>query len=425
MKILHTSDWHLGQSFFGKSRANEHRAFLTWLMNQAKEQQADTIVVAGDIFDTGAPPSYARELYNDFVVQARQQGVQLVLLGGNHDSVAVLEENKTLLNMLSTEVIARVSEDPSESILLLNDRSGKPGAILCAVPFIRSRDILLSNEGDSAEDKSKALGQAIEQHYHTLYQLALQKRTECGLNLPIMATGHLSVIGAKVSDSVRDIYIGTLSTLSNRSFPPVDYLALGHIHRPQVVGEEHIRYCGSPIPLSFDELHYPKQVMLVEFDLNGQRNLTPIEVPRFQNMVSLKSTMADLQHTFEHWEHGPSSLKAGDEPATTWLAVEVMDETFRTDLHQAIVEMTKDLPIELLVMKRAKPKHEPTDQRPKQALSELNVEEVFELRLSQQQAKERIPEPSTENSLATERLSRIRQNFKEVLTQVNLTGELP
>jgi exonuclease SbcD len=169
--------------------------------------------------------------------------------------------------------------------------------------------------------------------------------------------------------------------------------------------------------------------MLVEFDLNGQRNLTPIEIPRFQNMVSLKSTMADLQHTFEHWEHGPSSLDAGDEPASTWLAVEEMDEPFRTDLHQAIMDMPKALPVELLVMKRAKPKHQPTDHRPKQALSELNVEEVFELRLSQEQAKEPIHpsthEPSKENALATERLSRIRQNFKDVLTQVNLAGELP
>jgi exonuclease SbcD len=273
----------------------------------------------------------------------------------------------------------------------------------------------LSHEGDNADDKSKALGQAIENHYQQLYEFACQKRIEYGKNLPIIATGHLSVIGAKVSDSVRDIYIGTLSTLSNRSFPPFDYLALGHIHRPQVVGEEQVRYCGSPIPLSFDELNYAKQIMLVDFDEQQQRNLTAIEIPRFQDMVFLKSTLDDLKKTFENWEQVIVPDEQG-EPATTWLAVEVLDETFRTDLQQVITKMMEHLPIELLVMKRAKPKQQATDHRPKQALSELEVEDVFELRIAQEQ------EEST--TIATERLIRVRQNFKQILEQVKVSGEL-
>ncbi len=100
MRLLHTSDWHLGQNFYSKSRAAEHDAFLTWLLDRAQEHEVDAIIVAGDIFDTGSPPSYARELYNRFVVQLQQTGCRLVVLAGNHDSVAMLNESRDILAFL-------------------------------------------------------------------------------------------------------------------------------------------------------------------------------------------------------------------------------------------------------------------------------------------------------------------------------------
>ena len=102
MRLLHTSDWHLGQNFYSKSRAAEHDAFLTWLLDRAQEHEVDAIIVAGDIFDTGSPPSYARELYNRFVVQLQQTGCRLVVLAGNHDSVAMLNESRDILAFLHT-----------------------------------------------------------------------------------------------------------------------------------------------------------------------------------------------------------------------------------------------------------------------------------------------------------------------------------
>ena len=135
MKILHTSDWHLGQSFFTKSRKHEHQAFLKWLLNVVKKHEIDAVIVAGDVFDTGTPPSYARELYHGFIGELQGLQCTLVVLGGNHDSVSVLNESKALLKYLNSHVIASTYGETSEQVITLNNREGQPSAVLCAVPL--------------------------------------------------------------------------------------------------------------------------------------------------------------------------------------------------------------------------------------------------------------------------------------------------
>lgn len=131
MRILHTSDWHLGQNFYSKSRAAEHEAFLNWLLETARTHEVDAIIVAGDIFDTGSPPSYARELYNRFVVNLQQTGCHLVIVAGNHDSVATLNESRDIPAFLNTTVVASAGHAPQ----ILKKRDGSPGAVLCPIPF--------------------------------------------------------------------------------------------------------------------------------------------------------------------------------------------------------------------------------------------------------------------------------------------------
>ncbi|MBP9643976.1 MAG: exonuclease subunit SbcD, partial [Budvicia sp.] len=184
MRIIHTSDWHLGQYFFTKSRAAEHQAFLSWLTGQVEQYQVDAIIVAGDIFDTTSPPSYARELYNQFIVRLQKTGCQLVILGGNHDSVATLNESRELLSYLNTQVIASVLEQPQQQVIVLNNRQGDAAAILCAIPFIRTRDVVTSQAGQSSSEKHLALQQAIADHYQQIYQLALNKRQEYAQPIP-------------------------------------------------------------------------------------------------------------------------------------------------------------------------------------------------------------------------------------------------
>ncbi|WP_047249930.1 exonuclease subunit SbcD [Chromobacterium subtsugae] len=378
MRILHTSDWHLGQHFIGKTRQAEHQAFIAWLVEQIGRHQADALIVAGDIFDTGAPPSYARELYNQLVVALHDAGVQLLLLGGNHDSAATLGESRPLLSYLSATVVPAVEDDPADQVRLLRRRDGQPGAIVCAVPFIRPRDVLQSQAGQSAEEKQLSLRQAIHDHYQRLYRLACARREELGLALPIVATGHLTTVGASASESVREIYVGALEAFPTSAFPPVDYIALGHIHRPQKVGGlEHIRYCGSPIALSFDEAGQQKEVLLVELDDAGLRSVTPLPVPIFQPLLSLKGDLARLAEAI------PAAARQVDAGLQLWLEVVVRGDDYVADLPARIQQMTEGLPLEVLRIRRERGDAAAALQaQASETLGELTPYEVFARRLA-------------------------------------------
>ncbi|WP_160016293.1 exonuclease subunit SbcD [Pseudomonas sp. 8BK] len=378
MRILHSSDWHLGQHFMGKTRQAEHQAFCAWLIEQVRTYAIDAVLIAGDIFDTGAPPSYAREQYNRFIVELRGTGCELVVLGGNHDSVAMLGESKTLLAQLGTRVIPGVCEQLDEQLLVLHRRDGSPGAVLCGIPFIRPRDVLHSQAGQSAQDKQQSLQQAIQQHYQALYALAEAKRAELGGELPIIATGHLTTVGASASDSVREIYVGSLEAFPTSAFPPAAYIALGHIHRPQKVGGlEHIRYCGSPIALSFDEAKQQKEVLLVELDSSGLRQISALPVPRFQPLLSLCGSLKELETAIQ------DASKQGSTEQPVWLEVLVGSDDYLSDLQLRIAALCEGLPVEVLRIRRERGNAVAGLQgQAKETLDELSVEDVFAQRLS-------------------------------------------
>lgn len=401
MRLIHTSDWHLGQHFYTKSRSAEHQAFLSWLIKQASEHQVDAIIVAGDVFDTGSPPSYARELYNSFVVELQTTGCQLVVLGGNHDSVATLNESRDLLACLNTQVIASSAGDLQHQVLPLKQRDGSVGAILCAVPYLRPRDIQTSMAGQSAAEKQNALQQAIAEHYQSLYDLAAAQRDALGGNLPIVATGHLTTIGASTSDSVRDIYIGSLDAFPASAFPPADYIALGHIHRPQrVTSSEHIRYSGSPIPLSFDELGSEKSICLVDFTGSTLEKVTLLPVPQFQPMQLIKGSIEQIEQQL-------AAFKDCDNEKPIWLDIEISSSAYLNDLQRRIQQQTESLPVEVILLRRSKEQRlSALTRQDKETLSELSVSDVFERRLAQEETED-------ENVLAQQ--ARIRTHFLRVL----------
>jgi len=436
MRILHSSDWHLGQHFMGKSRDAEHRAFLDWLLAQIKQHRVDALVVAGDLFDTGTPPSYARTLYNNFIVEMRAHKCQLVVLGGNHDSVATLHESRDLLACLGTSVIGGISDNPADQVLLLKDRKQQPGALLCAIPFLRSRELLQSQAGQSSQARQQALLQAMQQHYQALYDEAVRQRDKLDLpNLPIMATGHLTTVGGKSSESVRDIYIGSLDAFPVSAFPPVDYLALGHLHRPQQVADNvHIRYSGSPIPLSFDEASMEKEVVLVEFGKKGSTpQITPITVPRSQELVLLKGTLGELEDKLARLlkegalpdETPPIQLgfefieslktdESGSEEALTdkdkpliWLEVEVAGDDYLNDLQSRVEAIVADKPVELLrVRRKRKAQTNVLEREVQETLTELSVDDVFARRLAE------------EAELPDEISGSLTQAFNEILNEL-------
>ncbi|MFZ1873831.1 MAG: exonuclease subunit SbcD [Chania sp.] len=406
MRLIHTSDWHLGQYFFTKSRAAEHQAFLRWLIEQVEQQQVDALIVAGDLFDTGSPPSYARELYNRFVVELQHTGCQLVILGGNHDSVATLNESRELLSCLNTTVIANAQTAIESQILVLKQRDGQPGAVLCAIPFLRPRDLLTSRAGESGTQKQQALQEAIAEHYHNLYQAACARRDALGLKLPIVATGHLTTVGVTTSDSVRDIYIGTLDAFPAQAFPPADYIALGHIHRAQNVAKsEHIRYSGSPIPLSFDELGKAKSVLMVDFADGALQQVTALEVPTFQPMQLIKGDLQQIEQQLRQFADYQGELPV-------WLDIEVATQDYLSDIQRRIQQLADDLPVEVLLLRRSKEQRRLViAQQDKETLNELSVGDVFERRLA------------LESDMAEPRQQRMRQMFQQVVESLHQDEE--
>jgi exonuclease SbcD len=475
MRIIHTSDWHLGQYFYGKSRANEHQKFLTWLLAQVTTHNIDAIIVAGDIFDTSTPPSYAREMYFGFIAKLHVTQCQLVILAGNHDSVAMLSESQAVLASLSTRVITQViptsiGEDEldndiastlesdiesaalNQQVFPLMNAKGQPSAIICAIPFVRPRDVIKSRAGQSARDKQQSLQQAISDHYQYLYQHALslskklskQLAKEQGLEhadqLPIIATGHLTALGVSVSDSksdsVRDIYIGSLEAFPASAFPPADYIALGHIHRAQKIAKsEHIRYCGSPIPLSFDEAKQDKRVLMVEFASGKLNQVTDIIVPCFQPLYMVKTSVdeleSSLQETLAEFELFVEKKSKIDDSADLntalpigvplsiplgikgWLDIEIDNGDHLSDLSQRVSELAVDMPFEVLLVRRCKKARQrrqaQLSQQDNSTLSELSLAEVFDSRLSQLDWQ-------TDEEVA--RKTRLKQLFTEISVEL-------
>ncbi|MBO9482229.1 exonuclease subunit SbcD [Salinisphaera sp. G21_0] len=410
MRILHTSDWHLGQHFMGKSREAEHQAFLDWLIERVQEQRIDALIIAGDIFDTGTPPSYARGLYSRFIVSLQNTHCrQLIVIGGNHDSVATLNESKELLACLNTFVVGGVSQDSREQVLVLNNAQGSPGAVICAIPFVRPRDVLESQAGETGEDKQQALQQAIAAHYQTIYSEAEKL---AGERLPIIATGHLTTVGGQLSESVREIYIGTLAAFPVSAFPKAHYIALGHLHRPQVVAkQEHIRYSGSPIPLSFDEAGSDKQVIIVDFRENELNKIESVIVPVFRPLISLKGSMDSIDQQLAAL--ASERANENEQPQAElnpWLEIEITTETYLHDLQSRVEQMVlarEELSsFELLRVRRKREKAAASltvaDQ---ESLAELNVEDVFQQRLKQEE-------------LTDEQLQQLTGAFQEILEDV-------
>ncbi|WP_315982886.1 exonuclease SbcCD subunit D C-terminal domain-containing protein [Aliamphritea spongicola] len=267
---------------------------------------------------------------------------------------------------------------------------------------------MTSEAGQSGKQKQQQLGQAISDFYQSRYEIAQQMAGEQGTDqpLPIVATGHLTAMGVQTSESVRDIYVGSLEAFPANHFPPADYIALGHIHRPQKVSKsDTIRYCGSPIPLSFDELRSQKQVLLVDVAPGEAARVTELPVPMFQPMAQLKGDLEEIAEQLEALE------TAGELPV--WLTIEVSAQAYLNDLQQRIQALTADYNVEVLQLRRSRvQKSEQAGAEQRETLAELNPQDVFEQRL----AREDFSSESEQ-----ERLQRLRISFAQVLGKSGIT----
>jgi len=287
MKILHTSDWHIGRTLYGRKRYEEFEAFLDWLAETMRHNEIDALLVAGDVFDTSAPSNRAQELYYRFLCRVAASSCRhVVVVAGNHDSPSFLDAPKELLKALDVHVVGSAS-DPRDEVLVLRDAQGAPELIVCAVPYLRDRDIRLSAAGESVEDKERKLIEGIRSHYATVAELAELKRRTLGAGIPVVAMGHLFTAGGQTADGdgVRELYVGSLARVNAEIFPEsFDYVALGHLHVPQRVnGSETVRYSGSPLPMGFGEARQRKSLCLIEF-LGAAPSVQLLDVPVFQRL---------------------------------------------------------------------------------------------------------------------------------------------
>lgn len=346
MRLLHTSDWHLGRTLFGRKRLDEQAAFLDWLTGQLDEQAIDLLIVAGDIFDNTTPSNQAQELYYRFLRKASKSSCRhVIIVSGNHDSSSFLDAPGTLLYDFNIHVVGTAREDPQEEVLLLQDSHNQPELIVCAVPHLRDRDLRTVDSGESIEDKERKLVEGLRSHYHEVVRAAELVRASLDRPVPIVATGHLFTTGGQTTDEdgVRALYVGTLASVDAALFPSaIDYLALGHLHAAQCVQDRtSYRYSGSPIPLSFAESSHKKQVLVVEIadEAPFAIRVDRLDVPSFQRLERISGDLASIEDRLR-------DLVAEDE--SIWVEVIYTGSDVLNDLSALVTKMVCDSRLDVL-----------------------------------------------------------------------------
>lgn len=381
MNILHTSDWHLGRNLHGRARYHEFQAFLDWLIEALSAHAIDVLLVAGDIFDTTTPTHRAQALYYQFLARVEATGCRhVVVIGGNHDSPSLLEASRPLLQALQVHVVAQAAEQAANEVVVLQDAHGQARLIVCAVPYLRDRDIRRPQAGETLTDKERQLKQGIREHYQAVVNAACELNASLPVPVPLVAMGHLFAAGAHTvdGDGVRDLYVGSLAHVTADVFPAaVDYVALGHLHVPQrVAGNDRIRYSGSPLPMGFGEAQQEKSVCVVSLEAATEQagsyavNTKLVPVPRFQR----------LQRVSGSWPEALEQLQAlADTGQSWWVEIIIDSPDMVVDWQAQVDAVTEGSQVEVLrVRSYRRPEQALAAQSPSETLDALTPDQVFE-----------------------------------------------
>ncbi|MRW84226.1 exonuclease subunit SbcD [Pseudoduganella sp. FT26W] len=349
MRLLHTSDWHLGQSLHNFERHYEHQRFLDWLLDAIVAEQADALLIAGDVYDNANPSSATQKQLYRFLRQAKERAphLNLIIIAGNHDSPGRLDAPGPLLEAHGTRVIGAVQRNAEgeidiESLVLpLTGRSGAVEAWCLVVPFLRPGDV---PRGELQEGADPYLA-GIALLYRQAFELAQSKRQD---GQAIIAMGHCHMVDGQMSnDSERRIVIGGTEMLPAGIFDPaIAYAALGHLHLAQNVGkQEHIRYAGSPLPLSFAEVNYAHQILRIDLEGAVVREIAPVPVPRAVELLRVPSKPAPLTQVLEELaELAPPDTPPEQQP---YLEVRVLLEQPEPGLRARIEAALDGKPVRL------------------------------------------------------------------------------
>ncbi|MBF0184966.1 MAG: exonuclease SbcCD subunit D C-terminal domain-containing protein [Magnetococcales bacterium] len=345
MIILHTSDWHIGHTLYGRQRHEEYEALLRWLLQVLQEEQVDLLLIAGDIFDSPLPGTRALSYYYRLLAASVRYCRHVVVIGGNHDSPALLDGPAALLQELRVHVIGGKRADVADEVLLLRRPDGTPELLLAAVPFLRERDLRTPSPGESAEEKEQQLLQGLQNHYQAVVAQAKQIREQWQQPLPLLVTGHLFISGCPVSgdEGMRDLYVGNLGQIPVALLPEeIDYLALGHLHRAQKVqGSERIRYSGSPLPLGFADGKHPKSMTLLSLEPTAC-NCRLLPVPCWQTLQTIRGSWSEIESRLQQLRLAGSSA---------WLEIIHEGKEILGNLRERIEAITASSTLQVLRIK--------------------------------------------------------------------------
>ncbi len=296
MKILHTADWHIGKVLHLHNLEEDHALFFNWLLQTIKDEEVDVLIVAGDIFDQNNPSNESRKIYFELLKDLAELKIQVIITGGNHDSINMLQASKELLALLGITIIAGVPDEFEKQIIELKNKAGEIEVICAAIPFLRDKDIRTFVAGESSQDRISATRDGILNHFIKCKTMIDEKYKSA---YPTLATGHLYIQGATLSEGEREIQIGNQAGVESKKFEDLfDYIALGHIHIANRYGNGRIRYCGSPIPLSFAEKDDEKSIIIVE-KTNNTLTSRSIKIPKYRSLLKLVGKWTELIEKIE------------------------------------------------------------------------------------------------------------------------------
>ena len=300
MRILHTSDWHIGHKIYERSRIDEHTQFLHWLLNTIIEKKVDVLLISGDIFDSSLPSADATDLYYRFLHNLHTQtDAHAVIIAGNHDSAVRLAAPKEFLKMAGIHVTGSFRESAKECVVSIS-KNGET-ASFAAVPYLNEGDILSHVSLEGEIERHKRYREAVKK----IYEECMSAMPDDSIRILM---GHFFVHGSKSGDSERIITVGDTQPIRTGDLPEgADYIALGHLHRPQKVTGNGcpIIYPGSPLAMSFKEAEYRKSVFMIDTDGADTCNVEEIHVPIFRELVRVEGTLDEVLTTagFGNWKN--------------------------------------------------------------------------------------------------------------------------
>jgi exonuclease SbcD len=290
MKILHTADWHIGKRLYKEDLSDDFDRFLDRLIETIVQHRVELVLISGDIFDQANPSNEARKQYYRALLKLNQINVKVIVTGGNHDSAHMLNAPSDLLRNMNIHVVGELPENLNEAIIPIENRSGERACVVAAIPYLRDADLRSQNRNYEASDGLDEIRKGIQQVFHNAGDICAEKYP----NVPALAMGHLFAAGVNVSDSERDIQVGNQAAVDAGVFGShFEYVALGHIHKPQQVKSEvPIYYSGSPIPLSFSERKDEKRVLIYDV---VSKAISSIEIPTFRLIKRISGTLEEVQ----------------------------------------------------------------------------------------------------------------------------------